>query len=122
LKELDIETYSPMRGKEYLMDETEFKQTGYAETLLSSDRSIVARDRFDVQSCDLVFMNLFGAERISIGSMVELGWADAYRKPVVTMMGENSPYQHAFVKELSGWVVKDYPNAIRVIKAVLLTT
>ena len=104
-----IKCLSPMRGKEYLQGEKQDVHNhvfmpGY-ETAISGPKGIVSRDRFDVTRCDLVFMNLvrsnkdtdtLGANKVSIGTMVELGWADAYRKPVVVILDDNNPHIHPF--------------------------
>ena len=39
-------------------------------------KGIVTRDRWDVAKADVVLMNLVGATQVSIGTMVELGWAE----------------------------------------------
>ena len=39
-----------------------------------------------MQRCDVVLMYLIGAKKVSIGTMIEAGWADAYRKPVVLVL------------------------------------
>lgn len=51
-----IETLSPMRKKEMLAGEKEIK--GQYDGPLYCPRGFVTRDRFDVQRCDLVIMNL----------------------------------------------------------------
>jgi len=48
---------------------------------LVSPPGAVGRDRFDVQTCDLLLVNLLGATSVSIGTMFELAWTDAWRKP-----------------------------------------
>lgn len=78
----------------------------------------VTRDRFDVRTADALLINLLGAPRVSIGTMVELGWADAYRIPVVTVMDPDdklNPHAHDFVRILSGTVVDTLDKAIDII-------
>jgi hypothetical protein len=36
----------------------------------------MTRDRFDATRCDVLLVNLLGAERVSIGTMMEVAWAD----------------------------------------------
>lgn len=64
-------------------------------------------------------MNLVGAERVSIGTMIEAGWADAFRKPVVLAIEEGNMHHHAMLEHISGWIVSDLDQAIDVTKALL---
>jgi nucleoside 2-deoxyribosyltransferase len=112
-----IPCLSPMRGKEYLADLPTMPFT--ADTLMSNQRAIVERDRYDTMRCDLMVANLLGADRRSIGSMIEFGWADARRIPIVTIMEPGNVHDHPFVRELSGWVVGDLESAIHVVRKIL---
>ena len=33
-----------------------------------------------------MLVNLLGLEKITLGTMVEYGWADAFRKPIITVI------------------------------------
>lgn len=108
----DIEAKTPMRGKIYILDDQELKAKGYEE-VSRTDKAIVGRDRNDVRTSSVVLADLRGATRVSIGSMVEFGWADAYRVPIVTVMDqEGNPHDHGFVHQLSVYVVHDIHEAI----------
>ena len=56
--------------------------TATNESAFNTQNAIIGRDRFDCCNSDLIFMNLLGSKRVSIGTTVELAWADASRKPV----------------------------------------
>ncbi len=111
-KDFNIEALSPMRGKDAYVNKTEvFKSGGYTD-VMKNDKAIVNRDRNDVMNCDLLFADLRGAAKASIGSMVEYGWADAFRKPIVTLMEkEGNPHEHAFVNQMSTYVTDDFDEA-----------
>lgn len=80
-----IEGYSPMRSKTHLSGERAIAD-GYAGHVLSCDRGIMARDHNDVITSDLLFVNLLGAEKASIGTAMELAWAyDRHIKTVVAI-------------------------------------
>jgi len=67
-----------------------------------------------------MLVNLLKAKKISIGTMVEYGWADSYRKPIITEMEkEGNVHDHGFVKELSGYIVEDLDSGIKIAKAIL---
>jgi nucleoside 2-deoxyribosyltransferase len=123
IKELDnvgVEGISPMRGKDYLLQETSIREQ-YDEYILSTQRAITTRDRWDCTNCDVVLANLLGAtERISIGTIMEYGWADAARNPIVTVMEkEGNPHDHAMVREVSGYRVETLDEALFVCKTIL---
>jgi nucleoside 2-deoxyribosyltransferase len=113
------EALSPMRGKFYLKGLSAMPDEMAAEAL-SSSKGIVGRDRNDVMKCDVVLAYLVGAPRVSIGSMVEYGWADAYRKPIVTVLGKGDPWHdHSFIRELSTYLVQDLDEALDLTSMLL---
>jgi len=119
LNSVGIEALSPLRAKEFLRDYGVLNGNYYRASPLSSAKGIVTRDRNDVSNCDIVLMNLKDMDRVSIGCMVEVGWADAQRKPIVMVLDEQSPYEHEFINEISGFIVHDLDEAFEVICAIV---
>lgn len=113
-----IEALSPMRHKEYLLHETSIEDT--YESLMSTQKAITVRDKFDTTRADVVIANLMGATRVSIGTMIELGWADDNDIPIITVMESGNMHDHAMVREVSGWVVDNLDEAIRVANTILV--
>lgn len=110
----DIQLITPMRGKSFLQNEENLNHT-YAHVLASS-KGITTRDRWDVMRCDAVCANLTNDQAISIGTMIELGWADAFKKPVIMICNENSIYDlHGMVSEIAGFKVRTLEEAAEVI-------
>ena len=117
----EIRIFSPLRHKHYLKGEEDISKT-YDQHILSTARSITVRDRFDVFHSDIMIANLLGANIVSIGSMIEYGWADAKGIPVITIMEkEGNLHDHPMVKEISGWIVHSVEEAAYVANAVLVT-
>jgi nucleoside 2-deoxyribosyltransferase len=120
-----IEGISPMRAKHYLARLSEISGHGrdyHNMNVISQQHSVVTRDRFDTQRVDVVLMNLLGAKAVSIGSMVELGWADAARVPVVLVReepGTGGAHDHMFVHELGGFGVATLEEGLDVVRAIL---
>lgn len=114
-----LQTLSPMRAKEHLAG-VERITGSYEDMSLASSRGIITRDRFDVMRCDLVFMNLLGAKMVSIGTMIEAGWADASRTPVVVVMEDGNIHSHTMLMEIAGFVVPDLEAAINITRGILL--
>ncbi len=97
--------------------------------------AVILRDKLDVQRCDIVLMNLLDAPRVSIGTMIELGWANAYGKPVVLVMDnpcwvevlpgssvsirDGNVHEHGFVRSLTQFHCATLTDALATIKTIL---
>lgn len=117
-----IKALSPMRHKTHLRHVQELSAMGEPNSVVSSPRGLTTRDRFDTTRCDVLFCNLIGADRVSIGSMIELGWADANRIPIILCIepdGSNV-HEHAMVHELTGFRCGSVDEGIEVLKAILI--
>ncbi len=80
-----IDCFSPMRHKKSLAGERAIMHD-YPQHVLSNQRAIMTRDRHDTFSADCVLMNLTGVPDVTVGTMMELAWADARRTPVVCVL------------------------------------
>lgn len=76
---------SPLRGKEYLENETDIKDS-YHGYRMSTPKAITERDLNDVRRSDLIIVNFIGAERVSIGTVLEIGAAKILNKPVILVI------------------------------------
>lgn len=122
-----IKGFSPMRGKEYLQREfaeKEFTSDGDAYkhfSVMSSNRGIMTRDRYDATTCDVILVNLLGAPRVSIGTVMEIAWADANRIPIVCAMEkEGNVHEHGMVTEAIGFRTETLDGAIHIVRTILL--
>lgn len=129
LKKSGIVGLSPMRGKEYLeaiARDVAFTSDGdkYAiQGPLSTNRGIITRDRFDAMRCDVLLVNWLGAEKVSIGTVMEVAWADARRTPVVCVMEKaGSIHHHGMILEAIGFQVDTLDQGIHIVKAILGST
>ncbi|MBS3074302.1 nucleoside 2-deoxyribosyltransferase [Candidatus Pacearchaeota archaeon] len=124
LESWGIRAVSPMRGKENLGKERAIKDSydgSEIATPLTVQKGIVTRDRFDTTSCDLMIANLLDAKKVSIGTMIEYGWADAFRKPVITVMEkEGNVHDHGMVRGLTGFRVETLEEGLLVAKILLV--
>lgn len=115
-----IDCYSPQRGKKFLQMRGPL-EGAYDEFPLSTDVGITTRDRHDCTSADLVIFNLLGAQRVSIGTMIELGWADAARNPAILIIErEGNPHDHPMVRQTTHFRVTSVDDAIALAQAILL--
>lgn len=119
-----IDCYSPMRGKKFLaemMGDNKLGTHAYHQQPISTPNAIVGRDREDVRRADLVFMNLIGAKERSIGTIVEMGWADAFRVPVLLCIEkEGNIHEHLFMRQMATYVVDNIKDGLFIAKHFLL--
>jgi hypothetical protein len=112
---------SPMRGKKYLANERNIADA-YEEHPLSCQKGITCRDRMDVMRCDMGLYNFLGAKKVSIGSVMEIAWADSWRKPIVVAMEKDNIHSHAMLREVAGFVISDLDEAISIVVSVISPT
>jgi len=116
--------FSPMRCKEFLANEQIINANSThwrdSENALVRPQGIVTRDRFDTRTVDTMLVNLLPAKITSIGTMIEIGWADAYQVPIVIAMAEDGIHQHPMIDHIAGYIVPTLDEAIAITKAILL--
>lgn len=130
-----IHGISPMRGKEVLVEKGKITsellstmRASHPDILNIDSKSITARDRNDVKRCDIMLMNMSQAssEAPSVGSSIELGWADAWDKPVVLVCPMNRSslktmewfWDHPIAKQLVGWHVENLDTGIEIVNQI----
>lgn len=128
LKDLGIGALSPMRAKGYLKGETTVGQDqitlkdSYADYPLSTNKAILCRDYRDCTTSDAVIMYLLGAERVSIGTVMEAAWSHAARVPLIVVIEKDGSnvHEHGLFLEVCNFRVSTIAEAIDVAAAVLL--
>lgn len=118
LKTAGIVCFSPLRFKQYL-NNGQTIENSYLTHTLSMGKSINERDHFDCKTCDLILVNLIGTTKVSIGTVMEIAWGFAYRKPVVVALEKGSVHDHAMLVESSSFIVPSLAEAVKVTKAIL---
>lgn len=117
-----IKAVSPLRGKDYLRGIPALTAdcAGYgALNCMSSPRGIMTRDRYDATRCDALLVNLLGADRVSIGTVMEIAWADLCRAPIVVAMEPSGNlHEHAMIAEAIGFRVTSLVEACQIVKAI----
>lgn len=119
LANTDIECLSPMRHKSHLDNVQSLSPLGNPGSVMSCAKGITTRDRFDVMRSDMLFCNLWGMTRASIGCMIEFGWADAFRVPILLIMEEGGEHEHGMVQDLVGWRCSSLEEGIEVTRRIL---
>lgn len=115
-----IDLFSPMRQEGHLAEIQHIEHKAY-DGILSQAKAIVAKDRLDVQRADLVVACFLGAKAISLGTAIELGWADAMGKTtLIVMEPEGNPHDRFFLTEMADFRVQTVREAAEVASAILL--
>lgn len=116
----EIVPYSPLRGKEFLREAGVLGKGSYDENPLSTSKGVLTRDRNDVQSSDCVLINVLDAKKVSIGTIMEMAYADAYRVPVVLVMEPGNPHEHVMFDEAATYRTDSLHDAIDLVTYLLL--
>lgn len=114
----EIAGLSPMRGKSFLSNVKDIP-AHVVGGRFSSPQSITSRDRWDCQRADLVIMNLLKADRVSIGTCVEMGWCDMARTPVILVMEENGMHEHPILSTLAAFRTDNLDEALEMAVIIL---
>jgi len=82
----------------------------------------MTRDFFDCNRADVVVVNLLGATRVSIGTVMEIAWAYQRHTPTVVIMERDSTvnvHEHPMIAEATGFRVETMEQAAHVAKVIL---
>jgi nucleoside 2-deoxyribosyltransferase len=113
-----IDGFSPMRGKEQLKREAVIVGA-YGDDPLTSIDGINVRDHNDVRTSDAILVNFLGAKTVSIGTVMEIAWAQELRKPTVIVMETDNIHRHCIL-EYGAIVVDNLMDGVQIINEILL--
>lgn len=117
----EIICFSPMRRKDDLQDIGGLIKDDYVGNVLSCSRGIMTRDYFDCRRHDLAVANFLGAQKVSIGSIMEVAWTFKDRVPLIVVMEpEGNVHDYSMVREATGFRVTTLQEAEKVARAILL--
>ena len=119
-----IHCLNPMRSHEFLrahgVIEDKAAQNDPSRGFLVSDEFIGVRDALDTMKADVCFVNLLGAKRVSIGTVLEIGMAHAARVPIVLVMEKSGNlHDHAMVRNYASLRFEDLARAVLATRALL---
>lgn len=114
----NVECLDPMRDKDELQGETSIDRVEY-DTPMSCPKGIYVRDRFDAMRCDLLLVNLRDTGKPSLGSVMEIAWADARHTPIILVMEPGNIHEHAMILGACGFRADCLAEAAAIAIAVL---
>ena len=111
LNSAGMRVLTPMCAKGCISDGSKVKGQGYKQPT-STNHAIKERDKWMVQNSNVIFVNLIGTTRVSIGSVMELAWADLLGVHAVVVLDEQNIHQHAFVLDCADIVFTTEEEAL----------
>lgn len=118
-----FELLSPLRAKTYLDSEEKiwdsYEEGHPIQVALSGRKGINARDHWDCSRADIIFVNLLGAKRVSIGTCMEIAWGFTYRKPVIVCMEEDNIHRHGMIMESATHIVDQFEYGVAILEALV---
>ena len=122
LSAFGIVALDPMRSKTYLKNIPKLSaQSLVPGEVMSTARGITTRDRFDCLRADVMLVNLTQVHLLtspSLGTVMEMGWADAMRIPIVCAR-DPKVYDHPMINEVIGFDTKDIWSALDIVVDLL---
>jgi len=122
LNRAKITAFSPLRNEEYIMvgDKLPLEASGYGGVQIDA-YGMTVRDKFDARTTDLMIANFtLSGDRPSFGTMIEIGWADAYGVPIIVVINTKNIHNHPMLLSMAGYIVNSIEDAVTLAKAILL--
>lgn len=121
LRDRGINALSPMRMNDFLRGDKPIEANGDYHAVYTTDAGIMTRDFNDVARCDAVLMYLLHSTRVSIGCMLEAGWAYALRKPLVLVIEDSkmNVHEHPILRASTGYRVPALIDGLEAVHYLL---
>ena len=116
-----IQGLSPLRGHR-MLDGMGLIDSAIMEHPYRTDPAINRRDKFDTLRADAILVNLIGATRVSIGTVMEMAWAYDHNIPIVLAMEpEGNLHEHAMLRDCVTVRVSRLEEAIEAATCIVCT-
>lgn len=120
LESIGLEVFQPMTGKGEIRTEiNERFQPADFKAAVASNHAIFERDRWMVSNCDILYLDLTGANMTSIGCMFELAWAAILGKYAIVVMDKENVHRHAFVVEAADIFFENEATALAYVQKLV---
>ena len=100
----------PLIGRRYKLS--------HDDPRFGTPKAISAKNWFDSNRCDMVLAYLpkeISARRPSYGTIIEIGWAMAMRKPLIVVTNDPLVRDHPLIAANVPWVFDDFQPALETI-------
>lgn len=86
--------------------------------IVRTSSAFVSQDIFYVKHSDAILANFTGAKKVSLGTIWELGVADALGKMIVSVIEPGSVHDHSFVRRRSSLFVPTMDEALEYLSII----
>lgn len=123
LTDIGYLVYQPMVGKSHIIPHTEtYKSNGYEQFAVATNHSIFARDKWMVTQADIIVADLStSGDRVSIGTMMEIAWANLQGKLVIVVLPDGNIHNHLFVLEAATHIFKNMDQVYDYLKELAIS-
>jgi nucleoside 2-deoxyribosyltransferase len=124
LGQFSIKALSPLREQEHMREIGVFtdasKETARLKSPMSTPKGLTIRDRWDARRCNVLLVNLLGATKVSVGTVMEIAWADGEGIPIVCAIEpEGNIHEHAMLMHCIGYRVPTLWDACDITRQLL---
>lgn len=112
---------SPMRHEGYLAElrQEKIELGSLPENMFSRPKMIAAKDFLDIDKSSIVVANFLGAQRISQGTLIELGYAMARGKTVIVIQRpDDKVHTSPFIGVIADSVVSTLDEAVAIVASL----
>lgn len=94
---------------------------GGNDPMFGTARAIASKNMMDVQMCDatLAYLPHQASRPVSLGTVLEIGWASILRKPVILVTDDPYAAAHPVVNACAGWLLGDMEQAVELLVGLL---
>jgi nucleoside 2-deoxyribosyltransferase len=92
---------------------------GFGDQVHGGPLAIASKNFFDVGSCDIVFAFMPHQDHVSIGTLLEIGYAKAMGKLVVLVTDDAYLLRHPVIRGCCGWIVEDFQAGLLIVGDLL---
>lgn len=117
----NITPLSPMRHEGHLaeMGNVGIEPDNLPTHLFSHPKMIVTKDFLDIDECTIMVVNLLGASKVSQGTLIEMGYAYARGKTLVTITDAPNVHNSPFISVISHVIVSSLKDAAVIVNSLL---
>ena len=111
---------SPLRCEPAVDGKYDDAESGqFEDKMFGSHDAIVAKNWYDLNQCDATLAYLPPDYNLSIGTISEIAWAFAVRKPLVIVATDPKILNHPMTQVQAGWLLDNLEDACEVLGQIL---
>lgn len=115
-----IDVVGPMRHQRALKHVGKIGSELITGNPTATDAAIRRGCKHDILRVDFCIFNLQPIQKLSLGCMWEMAWADMLQKPICVILTDNKFYDHPFIRDGATWLAPDSEKAAEIVNSFLL--